>query len=838
MRQQIDIKSYLLHIFALNGFAVAQPVMSLLGDNPDFFVARGSQYTDLIVLTAILIFGLTLLLAVVYKILSKISKGSLQLVHHFMLAFLVGLVFLPVLKKFDLADGLLIPITSGIGIVFAFAYYKLRGLRLFVSALSPISLVFAGVFLFGPVANELRQPAEQTPQSGSGLTTSKTPVVMLIFDEFALTALMDAERNIDKSLFPNFHKLSENGSWYRNATTVATGTMISVPAMLTGNYPKEFVSQSFLNYSDTLFTVLADSHRMNVYESTTTMCNPELCSSSLKLTRSVSSRVKFLMADVSAIYLHIIANESLSARLPVINMTWENYWQLEEAAVWERHNYGGRLEQLEFFVNSISKSDPPGLNLIHTNFPHIPYQYLPSGKRYQGEWKIPGLEFATNQWGPNAWLVTQAYQRFLLQVASADLLIGNMIDHLESIGIYDESLIVVVADHGVSFYPDSHRRGVPPMINLDRDILPVPLFIKYPHQLEGEISDDNVETIDILPTIVDVLGAETEREMDGRSLRGEKPLRTQKLAYYAYKDFLQYKTNAGGEEKYRTLDWKLQNFQTSTGEDGVFQIGEYSGLIGSNINKLQVNETGDMEITLDKPGLYADVDQDSGFMPSQVTGSIESALPGLKPELAVVINGSIRAVTEMYAAEENTYRFSAMVPESSFKNGKNDVSVFQISTDLNGDIELLAGTQQPDQVSDGADSSSWVLSDNKLFRNEKEIPINTEKLEGWLEYARKDGGTIEFFGWALDVGAKDIIDKILIFEDGRHVYSGTTGMPRGEGVRYDASDALLVGFQFVIPENLFNAPGKSNIRFFAISRHGYAAELKYFDDYTWINKSQ
>jgi hypothetical protein len=832
MRQQPAIRSYLLHIFALNGFAAAQPVMSLLGDNPDFFVARGSQISDLVVLTAVLAFGLCLLMAIFYTLLSKISVRSLQLVHHIIVAILVGVVFLPVLKKYDLAGALVIPIASGIGFLFAFAYYKLHGLRLFVSALSPISLVFAGVFLFGAAAKELRKSEDPVTHSEPGLTASKTPIVMLIFDEFALTSLMDADRNVDKTLFPNFHRLTENGSWYRNATTVATGTMISVPAMLTGNYPKEFVSQSFLNYPDTLFTILADSHRMNVYESTTTMCSPELCSSSLKLTRSAASRIKFLLADVSAIYLHIIAIDSISARLPVINMTWENYWQLEEAAGWERHNYGGRLEQLEFFVNSITNSDPPGLNLIHTNFPHVPYQYLPSGKRYQGEWKIPGLEYATNQWGDNAWLVTQAYQRFLLQVASADLLIGKMIDHMQSIDIYDESLIMVVADHGVSFYPDSHRRGVPPMINLDRDILPVPLFIKYPHQREGMISDENVETIDILPTIVDVLGAETDLVMDGRSLLGNEPLRTQKQAHYAYKDFLQHTTDAGGDEKYRTLEWKLQNFQPSTGEDGVFNIGVYSGLVAADINTLQVKEAADLKITLDMPGLYADVDPNSGFIPSQVTGTIESDTPDLKPDLAIVINDSVRAVTQMYATEENTYRFSAMVPELAFKNGQNSISVFQVLTDSNGNIELLAARSDSDQDSGNDGSTVWAFTNGKIFRNQKEIPINTEKLEGWLEYARTDAGTIELFGWALDVGGKEIVDRILVFENGRYVFSGVTGMPRGEGARYDAIDALLVGFQFVIPENLFRAPGKSDIRLFAISRHGYTAELKYFENYT------
>jgi hypothetical protein len=413
-----------------------------------------------------------------------------------------------------------------------------------------------------------------------------------------------------------------------------------------------------------------------------------------------------------------------------------------------------------------------------------------------------------------------------------------MIDRLESIGIYDESLIVVVADHGVSFYPDSQRRDAPPFTVLDRDVLPVPLFIKFPFQKEGKISDENVETIDILPTIVDVLDAETGLIMDGRSLLSEQAPRPQKLAFHAYKDFLQYKSDPGGEAKYETLEWKLQNFKPSTGVDGLFRIGRHSGLVGLQISDLRVSEVGDVDVKLDRPELYADVNPDSGFIPSQVSGTIQSAGPNLNPDLAIVINGSIQAVTEMNTGSENTYRFSAMVPEQSFKNGANSVSVFLISTDLDGNIELLAGHKQPEQFSTESDLRAWVLAEGEIVGGEKQIPIKPEKFEGMLEYARVDGGTIEFFGWAMDVWARDAVDKIVIFENGQYVYSNVTGMPRGEGALYDASNVILLGFQFIVPESLFQTPGKSDIRLFAISKHGYAAELQYFDGYAWADRSR
>ena len=43
-------------------------------------------------------------------------------------------------------------------------------------------------------------------------------------------------------------------------------------------------------------------------------------------------------------------------------------------------------------------------------------------------------------------------------------------------------------------------------------------FVKLPQQVSGVVSDRVVETIDILPTIADVLSATVPYEVDGRSL--------------------------------------------------------------------------------------------------------------------------------------------------------------------------------------------------------------------------------------------------------------------------------------------------------------------------------
>jgi hypothetical protein len=87
------------------------------------------------------------------------------------------------------------------------------------------------------------------------------------------------------------------------------------------------------------------------------------------------------------------------------------------------------------------------------------------------------------------------------------------------VGLYDKSLVIVVADHGISFrHLDLSRKVVPGhAANVPAIAFP-PLFVKYPDEHEGRIVDRHVETIDIVPTIADAVGVRIPWKVDGHSL--------------------------------------------------------------------------------------------------------------------------------------------------------------------------------------------------------------------------------------------------------------------------------------------------------------------------------
>jgi hypothetical protein len=167
----------------------------------------------------------------------------------------------------------------------------------------------------------------------------------------------------------------------------------------------------------------------------------------------------------------------------------------------------------------------PALDFLHVLAPHRPWARLPSGRPYavEGDGGVPASVRETLRLTKDRKVALALWRAHLLQLGYADRLIGRVIERLRRTGRYDRSLIVVAADHGVSFRPGQPLRDVTPA-NVD-EIAPVPLFIKQPHGRNRGTDLAPAQTIDVLPTILDTIGARRPPGLGGVSLLGRVPRR-------------------------------------------------------------------------------------------------------------------------------------------------------------------------------------------------------------------------------------------------------------------------------------------------------------------------
>ncbi len=93
---------------------------------------------------------------------------------------------------------------------------------------------------------------------------------------------------------------------------------------------------------------------------------------------------------------------------------------------------------------------------------------------------------------------------------------GYFIDALKRSGVYENSMIIFLSDHGEEFFEHGawgHGN------NLYNETIHIPLLIKFPSgEYKGRRIDQNCSIIDILPTILDYLDVSYEFDTDGISL--------------------------------------------------------------------------------------------------------------------------------------------------------------------------------------------------------------------------------------------------------------------------------------------------------------------------------
>lgn len=516
-----------VEVFALVGFAVVNPVLGPFGESPSTFLGAGASAGD-IVRFALAVALVPFVILVLIGALSRLAGRSARAITHLVVVgLLAGVTAEIVVRHMGAGPVLRWVAFVVVGVLAGFARSRWKPVQYLLRYASPAPVLFVMIFLFSSPVAPLVTGSDDGAKASGGVVDpdgdGHPHVMVIVIDEVSMLSLVDAEGTIDSTLYPNVARLADTGTTYRNHTTVAPSTRLAMPSIVTGVVPRSTNEPAPVpaSYPDTLFTLLSDTHRVHGREHITELCSPSLCPPPAdEFDEDARALVHQPDLPDSRDPLRQLLDEAGS-------LWWDKAWPQGEPSEMEYVEVGFEDPHdlvrpgLQFLSGLVDDPDDdrPVFDYVHLPVPHGPWQLLPSGRNYDGPHPPMGGEYLG--WGPSDLdqdLALAARSRQTLQMQWTDRLLGAIFDRLEELGRWDETMVVLTADHGFAFGRGRAVRRVSPDNQVE--VGWVPLIIKNPGQAAPEISDANTWSSDVVPTVAAVTGVELTWETDGRSLTG------------------------------------------------------------------------------------------------------------------------------------------------------------------------------------------------------------------------------------------------------------------------------------------------------------------------------
>ncbi len=683
----------IIHIFLLASLAMAAPLLDLLARSPEFFLIKRAEAADVIVFVILVVLAVPLVFSAVQALVYYRFNNYFYHVQAAIIFLLLTLVLLPLLRNIMGNAGLIFVLAVLGGAGLTYLYFRFKFTDQFLLYLSPAILVFPAMFFLKAPVQSVMAGDKITEVADIKLEARNRPhIVMVVFDELPLISLLDERSEIDSVRYPNFAAFAKKSNWFRNATTVSDYTITAIPAMLTGQYPSlskyEYKLPTLSQYPRNLFSWLKNDYLIHSHEPITRLSPVKNDPLGLGA-GSFGRRIMTMLSDSVMVYLHIILPASIAESLPDIKSDWAFFTQKDRAPrkaikgndlrvhVRKELNKVDQSEELINFVDALYEPEKPTFFFMHVLFPHIPFKYLPDGRTYSTDaQKVPGL-FGKAYWQSSRFAVAQAWQRHLLQVGYLDKILGKLIEKLKETNLYDNSVVVLVADHGANFQINSHRRRLSYASGAHINL--VPFMMKTPGQRRGVVHDHSVETIDLLPGIAWALDAPIPWKVDGRV--PFKPGRSRQKRTYSFYTIDQlglFYFSPAFRQRYQALRQKISLFGSRTGTNQLFRLGPNQQLLKRNVNEFDLRPLKRSSIERIEWQVFDNVDRDSDFIPLHVRGRVFSSYKFHPLDLAVSVNGKIAAVGEtiLPETEQNHGLVSMLLPPDSLRDGKNDVRIY------------------------------------------------------------------------------------------------------------------------------------------------------------------
>ena len=330
----------------------------------------------------------------------------------------------------------------------------------------------------GPGSMTLRRPRVRPLPEAVALATSSPRPNVVVYLVDALRADRVGPRGGAESLTPNIDRLAEDGLSFAEAIAQSSWTKPAVASLFTGLLPPAHGVALREHALPARATTMAEALRAAGYMTAAFSTNPWV-------SRSFGLDQGFL-----------------------------DFVYLDAGRPGTHHAFSDEVNE-EVFGWLDGASDRPFFLYVHTVDPHAPYTPpRPDGSLGGGEDPAP-VPSCREQRPLSEDARRDLVERYDDEVAFNDRSFGRLTEELRRRGLYDDSLIVLLSDHGEAFW---EHRGWQHENFLYAEVLDIPLIVKPPRGVAVRAAPGLAQQIDVLPTILDLLRLPALGGVQGRSL--------------------------------------------------------------------------------------------------------------------------------------------------------------------------------------------------------------------------------------------------------------------------------------------------------------------------------
>lgn len=381
--------------------------------------------------------------------------------------------------------------------------------------------------------HELELPSPTRVHAGPPSASDQANIILVTID--ALRADHLGVYGYPQARTPNIDAFAAQGVVFEQATSQAPWTFPSFASLFTSMYPSELnisvgnkhIAEMYKERVDDARVTLAEALQASGYDTQAIVTNPWL-KPEFGFAQGFEG---YLSVDEPRVYhldlLHNLTVVQIARKVPPL------YGKLSLAYTWITGNPGElqvwdvRADRVTQEAISWLRSDHPTPFFLWVHYidPHYPFDppqdYRPSPDGvtlerldYLSSYNEEEIYTGRARLRPEDKAAMVAL--YDGEIAYTDHYVGQLLDDIDALGLRDDSIVILSADHGDEFWDHG---GYEHGHSLYDELIHVPLIIRGPGMLsEPRRVAAGVQHLDLMPTLLDLIGRKPPAEAQGRSL--------------------------------------------------------------------------------------------------------------------------------------------------------------------------------------------------------------------------------------------------------------------------------------------------------------------------------